>query len=342
MVSATRLIVDRFGGADALVPRAVQLPPPGRGRLTVRILAASVGSTDLLARRGGYVFQPFAGFTPGYDFIGEIVEVHPSEAGHLAAAGLALGDRVAVCLPSMGAYASHRTIALWQAVRVPDALDTLTAAAIPLDYLTARSAFERHARVGSGASVLIQGASGPVGRAIAQLAAADGVRALGTASERNRTVVEREGVRFVDYNRDELEERLREFAPNGVDASFDHLGGASLRASERALGRGGIAVSYAFAGRAGHEKRDTIAGGARSAARGILRPGGRRAAVVTVPLEIRTGHSGYRDGLTRMLEAAVAGAIRPRVNRSFPLGEAASAHRYLEGGAATGKVLLAG
>jgi NADPH2:quinone reductase len=340
MVSGNRLVVSRFGGADALVARSLELPPPGRDRLTLRILAASVGSTDLLARRGGYLFQPFPGFTPGYDFVGEIVEAHPSDADRLADAGLALGSRVAVCLPAMGAYATHRSIALWQAVAVPDALDTRTAAAIPLDYLTALSAFERHARVEPGAAVLIQGASGPVGRAIAQLASANGVVAYGTASERNRETVEREGVGFIDYSRGDLVDRMRELEPNGVDAAFDHLGGATLRASERTLAPGGIAVSYAFAGRAGRERRDAIAGGLRSTVRSILRPGARRAAVVTVPLEIRTGHSGYRASLARMLDAAVAGTIRPRVGRTFPLESAASAHRYLESGAATGKVIL--
>src|SRR4029453_7268846 len=126
-----RMIVREFGGPEVIEIRTAPDGAPAPGRVRVRIAHASLGSTDALARRGGYLLQPRPGFTPGYDLVG-VLETSTRESD---ADGLAIGTRVAACLPRMGAHATSIDLRPRRLVPVPEALPSEIAAALPLDLI---------------------------------------------------------------------------------------------------------------------------------------------------------------------------------------------------------------
>jgi NADPH2:quinone reductase len=325
------MVVERFGGPEVLREREIHVGPPPPGHARVRVLAIGVGHTDLRARSGEYLPQRKRPFVPGYELAGEVVD----HAGH-APAWLRPGLRVAVCLPSMGAYADYITLPVTSLVPIPHGLDPVSAATIPLDFLTAVSMLETHARVGPGDAVLIQGASGGVGQALSRLGKRMGLRMYGTASSPGPLAPH--GVEFIDYRTQDFEAVLRAREPDGVRAVFDHLGGTALRKGYRVLGRGGVLVSYAFSGRPGRTVGDTLRGAALVSLMN-LRPG-RHTALCRLPREIRVDPDWYRRTLTRLLALARDGEISARPGPVHPLARAAEVHAMLERREITGKVVL--
>jgi NADPH:quinone reductase-like Zn-dependent oxidoreductase len=330
-IRCRRIVVEQFGGVEELreVETTVAAPPPGHTR--VKVLAAGVGFTDLMARSGEYILQRRVPFCPGYELVGEVVD----NSGE----GPAPGTLVAAVLPRMGAYAEYVVLPDWLLVPLPEGLDPQPAAAVPLDYLTALSLLETHGRVARGDTVLIQGAGGGVGQALAQLGRRSGLRMYGTASAPGSGErLARYGVEFIDYRRQDFETVVREREPHGIQAVFDHIGGANLVKGYRVLAPGGVLVSYAFMGRPGHVIGDTVRGAARVTLMN-LRPG-RRTALCTVPKQLKANHDWYRAGLTRLLALAGSGGIEPGVTAVYPLAKAADVHAALERREITGKVVL--
>jgi NADPH:quinone reductase len=184
-IRCERIVVRRFGRTDVLEVAEVALSAPPPGHVRLKVLAIGVSFTDLMARAGCPDPQ---WATPG--------------------------TRVAVTLPHMGAYSGHVVLPSWLLVPVPDGLDSKVAATIPLDFLTATSVLERHGRVATGDTVLIQGASGGVGEALSQLGRLRGLHMYGTASSAgSEERLARNDVRYIDYRRQDFEEVIREREP---------------------------------------------------------------------------------------------------------------------------------
>lgn len=335
-ITGNRILVTRFGRAEVLERARITLPPPPPGHTRLRVLAAGVGRTDLMARSGDYLLQRRTPFSPGYDLVAEVIDQGTPRHG---GAVLETGSRVAASLPRMGAYTEYTTVPTEFLVPLPDGLDPVTAAALPLDFLTALSLLETHARLARGATVLIQGASGGVGRAVSQLGRHAGLRMYGTASAPgSEEVLTENGVAFVDHRRQDFTDAVRQSEPGGVDAVLDHIGGANIRRGYGLLAPGGVLVSYAFAERAGRMVADTVRGAAHVTLLGLIP--GRRTSLCMLPREIRSDSARYRRDLARVLDMARSGRIRARLGRTYPLGEAAEAHRSMERGEHAGKIVL--
>jgi NADPH:quinone reductase len=333
-----KIVVRQFGGIEVLevAEATLSAPPPGHARL--KVLTIGVGFTDLMARAGDYVLQRTVPFTPGYELVGEVVDYRSDGSGQ-DPEWVTPGTRVAVALPKMGAYSGYVVVPSWLLVPVPDDLDSKVAATIPLDYLTAVSVLERHARVATGDTVLIHGASGGVGQALSQLGRLQGLHMYGTASAAgSEERLARNDVRFINYRRQDFEEVMREREPDGIQAVFDHIGGANLRKGYRLLAPGGVLVSYAFAGRPGHMVADTVRGAAWVKLTGLLP--GKRTALCMVPNELKSDHAWYRQSLRRLFDMARDGDIQTEVGAVFPLSEVAEVHGALERREITGKVVL--
>jgi len=334
-------VVSRFGGPDELALTETTTPPAPPGHARLRLLAAGVGYADLMARRGEYLLQRRRPFTPGYEFVAEVVDWTPA-AGPDAAAPpdwLKPGARVAAGLSKMGAYAEYLTHPIAALTPVPDRLDVVTAAVVPLDYLTALSALERHGRTRAGDSVLVEGATGGVGDALCQLGSHHGLTLFGTASGRSiHRLAGYPAVTAIDYQQQDARDVVRAAAPGGLRAVVDHLGGPGLWANATLLARGGTLVSLAFAARPGHIYRDTVTGAIRNSLIG-LRPG-RRTAVCMVPQELGREPEEHARRLGSLLALAAEGVLKPRVGAVFPFAEAAGAHLAIEERKTIGKVLL--
>ena len=325
-----RMIVAGFGGPEVVELRTTEDRPPTRGRVRVRVTHASLGSTDALARRGGYLLQPRPGFTPGYDLVG-VLETSTRESEER---GLAIGTRVAACLPRMGAHATSIDLPPSRLVPVPEALSSEVAAALPLDLITAGLATSLAALPPEG-TLLVQGASGPVGALLVQHARAAGHPVIGTSSPRNRAAVESLGARWVDYGDAEAAARILEAAPGGVAAAVDHTGSREVRG---VVASDGTVVRLSFVGRPGRERRDTASGSMATLARTVGRP---RERLVSVPLFAATRPGRARAMLAAELDRVARGELRPPVVEVLPFTDPAAAHARLDRGAANTKLVLA-
>jgi len=316
--------VSRFGDPTAMVLAREPLRPPRGNEVVVRVTHASLGATDVLARRGGYVLQPIPGFITGYDFVGELM----SESAVSVALGLREGATVAGLLPRMGAHATFLTVAPTLLVAVPAGMEPAAAAVLPLDAVTAAHALEL---AGTGRRLLVQGASGAVGSLAVQLARRSGWTVVGTASERTADRVLALGVAVVDHAADDWPALVRDAAGGAVDAAIDHTGSPRVR---EALAPGGTLVRTAFAGRPGHERADAIRGSAIAARH-------RWEHVCSAPLYVATRRNAYRRVLSSLLADAAAGTLQTAEPVIHPLTEVWEAHRAAEALAPGAKVVLA-
>ena len=239
-VTATEVVLPGVVEPAGLQLRHRTLQPPGAGQALVRVEASGISFAERAMRRNRYPGQPKFPFVPGYDLIGVVTAVGPGGDRAL------IGRRVAA-LTKTGGWASYALVPAAHLVQVPDGVDAADAETVVVNGITAWQMLHRSARVQRGQTVLVHGASGGVGITLVQLARHAGVRVIGTASPRYHDELRALGVEPVDYRDPDLAARVRELAPGGVDAVFDHLGGPSVRRSYRLLAPGGALVCYGMA-----------------------------------------------------------------------------------------------
>lgn len=319
------LRVERFG-----IPPAVTMRRRFCGRRpVVRVSHASVGVTDAMAVRGDYLMQPLPRFVPGYDFIGTLEHLPRADTS-----GLVIGQRVAGILPRMGAHATMISVASSLLVPVPDALDSATAATIPLDAVTASFALEalslKHAD-----TILVQGAGGAVGSWAVQLAARQGHTVFGTASSRSRAHAESLGAHVLDYRDPTWEERLIAATGGGVAGAIDHTGSRSVR---RAVTGGGRIVHIAFGGSPGSQRMRTARGVVAANLRRCARPAER---VCSIPMSVPLRRAAYREALAHALRSVASGTLTHPKPRLFPLAAYSDALAAVENTDPGTKVVLA-
>ncbi|MFD8827273.1 NADP-dependent oxidoreductase [Streptomyces sp. NPDC059605] len=297
-------VFTRNGGpeVEALVERDV--PVPGPGELLVAVRAAGVNPVDWKLRTG-YV-RPGGEPQP-------LPTVFGSEAAGIVEAvgpgveGFAVGDEV-FGNPVAGGYAEYTLLPVAVTAHKPAGLSFVDAAVLPVAAATAYDGI-RQLGLAPGATLLVTGAGGGVGTAAVQLARHGGVRVIGVASAAKKDFVESLGAVHVASGPG-FDERVRAAAPDGIDAVFDLVGGDTLRAAAPLL-------------------TDPAA---------LISAGGK-------PLAVELGGAAVaRARTSAVLEAvadlAVAGVLRARVARTFPLAEAERALRAVEDGHALGKIVI--
>lgn len=323
---------------EGLVLRHRELPSPAIGQVVVRVEAGGVSFAEQQMRRAKYYDQPPYPFVPGYDLVGTVVEVGPGVPADL------VGRRFAA-LTKTGGWADHVLLAAADLVPVPAGVDPAEAESFVVNGITAWQMLHRVARVAAGDTVLVHGANGGVGSTLVQLAVLAGATVIGTASPRHHDAVRALGATPVDYRDPELPRRVRELAPSGVDAVFDHVGGPGIVDSYRLLGPRGTLVSYGSA-----STRDVRGSSRLPVLLLILRllwwnalPNGRRAAFYNIWAGKRR-EAAFRarlaDDLGQVLALLARGELTAQVAARIPLGEVARALRLAESGTVTGKVVL--
>lgn len=324
---------------DGLELRSRPVPTPGAGQALVAVDATGVSMAEQAMRRGRYPGQPKFPFVPGYDLVGTVAAVGTGVDPDL------VGSRV-VALTKSGGWTTHALLRAVDLVVVPRDLDPVEVETLVVNGVTAWQVLHRTARVAPGETVLVHGANGGVGTTLVQLAACHGVRVIGTAHPRHHDALRELGVEPVDYDDPDLAGTVRGLAPGGVDAVFDHLGGASVDRSWSLLAPGGRLVSYAITSEV---KGDgglllpflTVLG---KVLLWQLLPNGRRAAFYN----IWSGHTlrpaRFRRRLTEDVHAVLAlladGRLRPQVAARLPLTQAREALALAESRTVRGKVVL--
>lgn len=315
------------GGPEVLELVDVPQPPLPPSHVRVRVRWAGLNRADLLQRMGLYPAPPGApSDVPGLEYAGEVLEVGDGVQR------LAPGDRV-LGVVGGGAYAEQVVVHEREAARVPDGVDLRDAGAVPEAFATAWDALVARARVVPGERVLVHAVGSGVGTAVAQLARAIGCHVTGTS----RTAAKLDAAAALGLSRGVLSAdpaamraELAEVAPDGYDVVVDLVGGAMVAEDvQLAASRGRIVVVGLTAG-----PRATI---------DLGRLLSRRVSVIGTVLRARPLEE--KIEVARELERTVLpwlaeGRVRAVVDRTFPLADAAEAHRLLASNETFGKVLL--
>ncbi|WP_433430512.1 medium chain dehydrogenase/reductase family protein [Nonomuraea sp. CA-141351] len=314
-------------------------PVAGPGQVLVRVEATGVSFAEQQMRRGRYYDQPAFPFVPGYDLVGTVLAT-----GEGVEPGLA-GTRVAA-LVKVGGWASHVIVDAADVVEVPDGVGAAEAETVVVNGITAWQMLHRKARVRTGQTVLVHGANGGVGSVLVQLAQAAGVKVIGTASARHHDALRERGVVPVDYRTEDVATRVRELAPGGVDAVFDHVGGRGVVGSWRLLAPGGALVSYGSA-----STRDDEGSKQWPVLKLLGRvwlwnalPNRRRAYFFNVwagrAMAKNRFRARLRADLTQVFAALQRGDVTAQIAAQLPLTRITDALRLAESGTVAGKVVL--
>jgi len=326
-----KIEVREFGAPEVLVPVEAETPEAAEGQVVIRAEAIGVNFADVWVRLGGGGDAPV---TPGIEVAGTVTA---SGSGAFAP-----GDRV-VGTPfyTRGTYAQEVAVPEKLVFRVPDDIPFDLAAALPLNYLTAYSAVRRTARVQSDDRVLVTAAAGGVGLASVQLAVDAGAEVVAAASEPKHDFLRRQGVAaVVDSRSPRFVDDVKTVSGGGVDVVVDGVGEDGFRPSLDCLRHGGRVVAYGFT--AGVQGKDEPVADPEETLGAMSLP---LLDLFNDSRSFMTADAGAEPPvLASWLDCLYQGvreeAIRPHIDRVFPLTDAAGAHHYLQDRRNTGKVLL--
>jgi putative PIG3 family NAD(P)H quinone oxidoreductase len=314
------------GGPDVLVPTERPVPRPGKSELLIEVNAAGVNRPDILQREGGYPPPKGASDIPGLEV-----------AGHVAAlgegtTGFQIGDAVCALLAG-GGYAEYAAVPALQCLRVPKGLGLVEAAAIPETFFTVwTNVFERGALVPQE-SFLVHGGTSGIGTTAIQLAHAFGARVFATAGgpEKCKACRELGADVAIDYRKEDFVEVVKDRTDGrGVDLILDMVGGDYVARNLKSLALEGRLVQIAFLKGSKIEldllpimlKRQFLTGS-------TLRP--------RSPAEKGAIAAALRTRVWPLLETR---KVKPVIYRTFPLAQAAEAHRLMETSKHIGKLVL--
>jgi putative PIG3 family NAD(P)H quinone oxidoreductase len=313
------------GGPDVL--RAVERPDPSLkpGEVLIKVQAAGVNRPDLMQRLGKYPAPPGASDIPGLEVAGTVVATRGD--GRWRA-----GDRVCA-LVAGGGYAELCAVPAPQCLPLPQGMDAIRAAAIPETYFTVWTNLFQRAGLRPGERVLIHGGTSGIGSTAIQLARAFGATAYATAGtdDKCRACVEFGAAAAVNYAAEDFVEAITRFTDGeGVDVVLDIIGGDYLPRNIECLRLNGRLAQVGLIG--GPKSQINL--------RPVLQ---NRLTLTGSTLRPRTIEE--KGAIARELEAQVwplleRGEVGPRVHATFPLSDAAGAHRLLESGDVIGKIVL--
>ncbi len=337
------MVVRRYGPPEVFEYREVLDPQPAAGQVLLRARAVGVNFADLLQRMGIYPGTPKPPFIPGFEVAGIVEQV--SSSTQPPASDLAPGARV-VALATFSAYAERVAVPAHLVFRLPDDVPFAEAAAIPVNYLTAYHSMFQMGNLQSGDRILIHGAAGGVGIAAVQLARARQLEIFGTAGPSKQDFLRQIGVDHpIDYTREDFQQAVRRIAPDGIEMVMDPIGGKSFAKSCDCLGPTGRLVVYGFSAAAGPEGKRSLWRGLKALAQTprfhplvLMR---RNISVIGVNLGRMKGREALlRSQLEEIFRMYAAGQVKPVIGKTFPLEQAAEAHRYIHARQNIGKVVL--
>lgn len=312
------------GGPENLRPATRPVPAPKAGEILIKVDTAGVNGPDLMQRKGLYPAPPGATDLLGLEVSGEVV------AAGERVQRWKIGDRV-TGLTNGGGYADYCTVDAEHCLPIPKGLDLRAAGSLPETYFTVWSNVFMGAGLAAGETFLVHGGAGGIGATAIQLGKAFGAKVIATDSPEARCQFCRDlgADRVVDYRQEDFVEVVR--TAGGANVILDIVGGPNVEKNFKAATHDARIIQLAFAL-------------------------GSKVEINLMPLmlkrlhytgsTLRTRPPAYKTALARELEQKVwpllaAGKIKPVVNATFPLAEAAKAHALMESSTHIGKIVLA-
>ncbi len=322
--------VTRKGSPDVLKVIENDLRAPLAGEVRIKILATTIGRTDIGYRHGDLAFAPKIPFVPGYVILGVV------DAVGEGVTNVAQGDRVAA-LTGHGGYAEYIFLGKEHLVPVPRTLDPAETVTLILNYASAYQMLHRIGKVKAGDRVLVIGASGGVGTAMLQLGKLAHLKMYGTASLTKHNILTELGATPIDYHTQDLVDVVRQAEPEGFDFVFDGVGGEYGKIGLEVLGKGGKLVEYTPA----------PSGPGAIALLGwlilvnlLMLPNRKSIKGYGISALYRTNKRPFMDDLPLLFNLLEEGKLKPIIAKKFPILEAAKANELLESGHIIGNIVL--
>ncbi len=316
--------IHAHGGPEVMQWEDVPVPEPGPGEALVRHEAIGLNYIDVYFRTGLYKTATMPA-TLGMEGAGTVVAVGPNVTE------VAPGDRVAYAGGPIGAYATERVLPADRLVKLPQAIDARTAAAMMLQGMTAQYLIRRTHAVAAGETIVVHAAAGGVGLILCQWGRHLGATVIGIVSTEEKAKLVREnGAAHAIVGYDDLPAQVKRFTGGAmVPVVYDSIGRDTFTASLDCLAPLGLMVSYGNA-----------SGPVPPVDVGVL--GAKGSLFLTRPS--LSSYTSKRADLERtaadLFDVVASGAVKIRINQTFPLRDAAAAHAALESRRTTGSTVL--
>jgi len=315
--------VHQYGGLEALKLEDIPLPEPGEGEARVKIEAGGVNFIDIYHRIGRY--QGTLPFTLGQEAAGVVDAVGPKVTD------VKPGDRVTYA-SVQGSYAEYAIAPVWRLIPIPKNVDTQHAAAVLLQGMTAHYLSHSTYPLKEGDTALVHAAGGGTGQLLVQVAKRRGARVLGTASTEEKAALAREAGadEVIIYTKADFESEVNRLTNNvGVDVVYDSVGKDTFDKSLNCLRPRGYMVLYGQS-----------SGSVAPIDPQVLNAKG--SLYLTRPFlgHYTVDRAELMGRVNDLFQWIAAGRLKVRIDKTFPLANAAEAHRYLEGRQSKGKILV--
>ncbi len=317
--------VHQYGGPETLRWEDVEVGDPGPGQIRIRHGAVGLNYIDVYHRTGLYPL-PALPWILGMEGAGRV------EAVGDGVTEFKVGDRVAYASPPVGAYAEVRLIAADRVVALPETIDDRTAAAMMLQGMTAQYLLRRTYRVQPGDVILLHAAAGGVGLIASQWARQLGATVIGTVGSDDKAELARaHGChQVIVYTRENFVERVRELTDGrGVAVVYDSVGQATFMGSLDCLRPLGMMVSFGNA-----------SGPVPPFDPGLLAAKGSLFLTRPTLMTYTAQRADLVASAAELFEVVASGAVKVEIHQTYPLAEAAQAHRDLEARRTTGSTVL--
>lgn len=321
MVKAIR--IHETGGPEKMKWDTVEVGKPGKGEIRVKHHAVGLNYIDTYQRSGLYPVELPA--VLGMEGAGEVVDVGPDALGFKA------GDRVAYANP-MGSYSEERVMPAGRAVKLPDAIPYETAAAMMLQGMTTRYLLRQTFIVGPDTTLLMHAAAGGVGLIACQWAKHLGATVIGTAGSKEKCDLAKANgaTHMINYREEDFVARVKEITNGkGVDVVYDSIGADTYPKSLDCLRPLGLFVTFGNA--SGPIKNFDVSGLAAKGSLYVTRP---------TLFTYTASREDLEANAADLFDVVGSGAVKIKVNQTYPLAEAAQAHRDLEARKTTGSTIF--
>jgi NADPH2:quinone reductase len=315
--------VRQVGGPEALQLVELPVPEPKANEAVVKIIAAGVNFVDVYFREGRY--KAVTPFVPGQEGAGEVVAIGREVTN------VKVGDRVAYAMVQ-GSYAEYSAVPADRLVKVSQGVSYQQAAAAMLQGMTAHYLSHSTYPLNKGERALVHAAAGGVGLLLVQMAHNIGARVIGTVSTEEKAKLAREAGadQVILYTQSDFEVETKRLTDGkGLDVVYDSVGKTTFEKGLNVLRPRGYMVL--FGGSSGAVPPFDLILLSQKGSLFVTRPSLAHYAITREELEMRAG---------AVFGMIVAGELKLRIAHSYPLKDAAQAHRDLEGRQTSGKLLL--
>jgi NADPH:quinone reductase len=316
--------IHTHGDPSVMVWEDVPTGEPGPGQALLRHTAVGLNYIDIYFRTGLYK-APTMPAILGMEAAGVVTAIGEGVTS------VAVGDRVAYASGPMGAYTTQRTIPADRLVKIPDGIDDQTAAAMMLQGLTAQYLLRRTHKVAAGETIVVHAAAGGVGLILCQWARKLGATVIGVTSTRAKAdLALAHGAHHVVVGHDDLASEVKRITGGAmVPVVYDSVGKDTFEASINSLAPLGMMVSYGSA-----------SGPVPPVDLGMLSAKGSLFITRPTLATYTAKRSDLEHAAAELFDVVASGAVKIRVNQTFPLSDAAAAHRALESRQTTGSTVL--